>query len=112
VEKHTLKESAILNELERYNDDELFYKQCYSLRDDKTALNSYIRTFSIAELESRSLLIPEGVFPDLRSPLSGNSGIVLSSENMPFKMTEEHLWASVADRDVFLQKHNRYSPVF
>jgi AraC-like DNA-binding protein/mannose-6-phosphate isomerase-like protein (cupin superfamily) len=90
---------AVVVELETYNDDELFYRRWYELRNDKKSLLEYIASFDIEELRRRNLILPE----DIEESKKDKSGIVL---------LESRFFPPGQDRSVFLYKHNRYSPAF
>jgi len=82
----------ILAELERYNEDELFYKRCYELRSDQKALKNYIASFDQKVLEERKLELP--------------------NKKKRSEMTESYLFGEAEKQNILLCKHNRYTPAF
>lgn len=83
---------SIIADLNRYTEDELFYKRCYELRSDKKALKKYIASFDPQYLEERRLILPN---------VSWYS-----------KLAEEFLFRGHCEQNVYLTKHYRYTPVF
>jgi AraC-like DNA-binding protein/mannose-6-phosphate isomerase-like protein (cupin superfamily) len=82
----------ILAELNRYNDDELFYKRCYELRSNQKALRNYIATFDEKVLEERKL--------------------ILLTKKISSVLTESFIFGNAEKRNTLLRKHNRYTPAF
>jgi hypothetical protein len=50
---------AVLKELEAYNEDEIFYKECWERRNSVESLKAYLQQYSQEELEARHLIVPE-----------------------------------------------------
>ena len=82
----------ILSELERYNEDELFYKRCYELRSNQKALKDFIASFDEKTLEKRDLL--------------------LLSKKKRYELTESYIFGEAEKQNIILRKHNRYTPAF
>jgi AraC-like DNA-binding protein/mannose-6-phosphate isomerase-like protein (cupin superfamily) len=91
--------SEAVKELEEYNEDELFYHRLYELAGDRKAAAAYVNSFDIRELRRRNLILPE----DIEKSEKDKSSMVLPESR--FFSPSEH-------RNVFLYKHNRYSPAF
>jgi AraC-like DNA-binding protein/mannose-6-phosphate isomerase-like protein (cupin superfamily) len=89
---------AAVAELKVYNEDEIFYRRCHELRHDRKALAEYVGGFDIRELRKRSLILPGDIERDEKS---GTPIILRETSFFPPDV-----------RNVFLYKHNRYSPVF
>ena len=85
-------DQSIIPDLECYNEDELFYKRCYELRSDRNALKAYVASFAPKELLERRLILPE-------KPVEP-------------KFLESTLFEGHQEQNVFLLKHNRYTPAF
>ena len=83
----------ILSELERYSEDELFYRRCYELRSDVKALTEYIGSFKERELQDKGIIIP-------------------TKKMAPVKLLYSSFFTPHNERNVFLRKHSRYTPVF
>jgi AraC-like DNA-binding protein/mannose-6-phosphate isomerase-like protein (cupin superfamily) len=100
---------VILEDLKRYNADELFYKRCHELRNDNMALLAHIKSIAPDELVGRAIIIPQGIFPpEVPNTLMGRGG-----PGRPFRMTEDFIFSRYfPNRDICLLKHNRYCPVF
>lgn len=93
----------ILKYLNTYNEDELFYKKCYELQNDPEKLNQYIQDFGMQEIKERRLIVPHlQIYPVKCAAPSENLSIPEQ-----FIFDEE-----MSNRDAFLSKHNRYSPVY
>jgi AraC-like DNA-binding protein/mannose-6-phosphate isomerase-like protein (cupin superfamily) len=82
---------SIILELNNYNEDEIFYRCCYELGSDQKALAKYIASFSSRELKKRMLILPGQPRP---------------------KLAESYLFKGRDEQNVFLTKHNRYTPAF
>jgi AraC-like DNA-binding protein/mannose-6-phosphate isomerase-like protein (cupin superfamily) len=81
----------IITELNRFNEDEIFYKRCYELGSDQKALSKFIASLDKKELKSRELILP--------------------GQHRP-KLMESFLFLGHENQNVFLCKHNRYTPAF
>ncbi len=93
----------ILDYLNTYNENELFYKKYYELQGNPEKLNQFIHDFGIQKIKERSLIVPHlEIFPiDCEHP----------SENI--SIPEQRMFDDkMSSRDEFLSKHNRYSPVY
>lgn len=82
----------IFEELEKYNNEELFYKQCYELRSDEKSLLDYVASFDQKELEDWDIVLP-----------------LIKSRT---EMTETYLFGDAEKQNTLLRKHNRYTPAF
>ncbi|MDR3341873.1 MAG: AraC family transcriptional regulator [Treponema sp.] len=100
---------AELGELVKYSDVELFYQRWYELREDDNALRKYLSALNLEEWKARCF-VPDPDQPDLLS----YHGIVLTPQNLPIRLTENEFFVmpQTHNRDIILQKHDRYSPVF
>jgi len=83
---------SIIAELESYNEDELFYKHCYEIGSDRKALKEYIASFNIGDLQKRRLMLP--------------------GKPATPKLLEATLFEGHQEQNVFLFKHNRFTPAF
>jgi len=83
---------AIISLLNKYNDDEIFYKRCYELNSDKKEQTKYIASFDPKELKKRELMLP--------------------GKPNKLKLLESHLFKEHDANNIFLVKHNRYTPSF
>jgi AraC-like DNA-binding protein len=94
----------ILQELERYNEDEIFYKRCHELEKhgDTGGLMAYVKSCGIDYLlHQRHCILPQ-IYPQSQMNLEGKF-----EETWVFRD-----YSPNATRDVFLYKHNRYMPAF
>ncbi|MDR2371452.1 MAG: AraC family ligand binding domain-containing protein, partial [Treponema sp.] len=82
---------SMFADLEWFNEDECFYKKCYEFGTDKKALREFISAYDPRDLQRRKIILPNGLKPSI--------------------ITEQSLF-SARDQNVFLSKHNRYTPVF
>jgi AraC-like DNA-binding protein/mannose-6-phosphate isomerase-like protein (cupin superfamily) len=92
------KVKIILDELEQFDKEELFSLRCYELRDDADALRRYIN--SCPDDEAKTLFLIH---------------YRLIIDNDPIKLRENSIfnrYSRPKDRNVFITKHTRYSPVF
>lgn len=83
------------NLLEQYNEDELFYKEYYDLREDPAAVERLIRSIGESEIIRRGLLVAE----------------VNDEFLTPYEMRDE-IFGENGKREILLSKHNRYTPEF
>jgi AraC-like DNA-binding protein/mannose-6-phosphate isomerase-like protein (cupin superfamily) len=83
---------SVLAEIEQYNEDELFYKRCFELRQNQKALKEYIASFDEKALENRDLNLP--------------------TKKKRTELTESYIFGSAQKQNVLLRKHNRYTPAF
>jgi mannose-6-phosphate isomerase-like protein (cupin superfamily) len=88
----------ILNELEQYNADELFYRRCYELRNNEHDLTDFLAAFGPDKIEKRHLINPQEI---------KKMGTIKFDEDIFFYQLNPS-----KDRNVILYKHNRYSPLF
>jgi AraC-like DNA-binding protein len=99
---------SILEELERYNEDEIFYKRCHELEEqgDMESLKAYVESCGIdCLLYQRHCVLPR-IFPQSKTQRSQKA-----------KFEEARVFRDYSPdnnitRDVFLYKHNRYMPAF
>lgn len=84
----------IINELKRYNDDELFYRDYYYAKQSPETLREFLSRYTKEEIETRYLICPEV------NPFSFHF------------LTEDYTFVLKDHRSIWLQKHNRYSPLF
>ncbi|MDO4318402.1 MAG: AraC family transcriptional regulator [Lachnospiraceae bacterium] len=87
--------NEIYDELERYNDDELFYKELFLSRRQPEKYAELMRSLNIDEVNKRGLIIPELQQQGYRPARFGDD----------FLDTKEH-------KNVYLSKHNRYTPPY
>jgi AraC-like DNA-binding protein/mannose-6-phosphate isomerase-like protein (cupin superfamily) len=96
---------SILEDLERYNEDEIFYKHCHELeeRGDTKGLRAYVESCGVAYLQNQRHCILPRIFPQSQMNLEG-------------KFEESWVFRDYSPnditRDIFLYKHNRYMPPF
>jgi AraC-like DNA-binding protein/mannose-6-phosphate isomerase-like protein (cupin superfamily) len=83
---------SIISFLNTYNEDEIFYKRCYELASDRKALVKYISSFDLQELKTRKLILP--------------------GHPAESKLMESFLFKGHGKQNIFLTKHNRYTPAF
>jgi len=88
------KYESILNQLRQYTADELFYKEYYEVKSSPERLQAFLAQQSREEIIERKLICPE-LFPEDRS---------LLYERQFFRLEN--------NRNIWIEKHNRYSPVF
>lgn len=81
--------------LDRYNDDELFYKELFLSRQDPVKYAKLMETLSIASANQRKLIIPEFQVGGYR----------------PTRFKDD-FFDSKIHKNVYLQKHNRYTPPY
>jgi mannose-6-phosphate isomerase-like protein (cupin superfamily) len=91
----------ILEELERYNEEERYYLRWYELRNDIKALLEFAEAYGEEEITKRYLIHPRTFFQ------SGNDFQGNLLEDAIFNRGK-----NFKDRNIILMKHNRYSPVF
>ncbi|MDR0718427.1 MAG: AraC family transcriptional regulator [Treponema sp.] len=100
---------AILEELGRYNDKELFFRRCYELRNDRTALKVHLKSISRACLRNWKYDIESIVLP---VKANGMNQLFPASDRSSIKTRKLLFPKRFLDRNVFLRKHDRYNPVF
>ena len=83
---------SVIAELETYNEHELFYKRCYEFDTDEIALKKYISSFNPQELNKLQFILP---------------GKPITS-----KFVETNIFEGHKEQNIFLFKHNRYTPAF
>jgi AraC-like DNA-binding protein/quercetin dioxygenase-like cupin family protein len=88
----------VLAELEAFNENEHYYRRCYELRDDARALGEHMEAHREA-ITTQQLIPPWGI---------AEGSFLRIEEDLLFNHTALHL----KTRNVFLRKHDRYSPVF
>jgi AraC-like DNA-binding protein/quercetin dioxygenase-like cupin family protein len=98
---------AILEELRRYNDKELFFKRYYELRNDQTALKAHLKSISRECLKNWKYDIEA-----LPADPKGMNRLFLASGRSFIKTRKLIFPKRFLDRNVFLKKHDRYNPVF
>jgi AraC-like DNA-binding protein/quercetin dioxygenase-like cupin family protein len=98
---------SILKELERYNEDEIFYKRCHELEEqgNMESLKDYVESCGIdCLLHQRHCILPR-FFPQSQTQRTQKA-----------KFEEARVFRDYSPdnvtRDVFLYKHNRYMPAF
>lgn len=98
---------TVLDYLKAYNEDELFYKEYYEIQNDPQAVRHFIQRIGVDTIRARNLLLPETILSNLH---------FLSSQALSapkHDITEHDVFIHEKnERDVFLVKHNRFSPVF
>lgn len=88
-----LKES--LHQLINLNEDELFYKQYYEASESEKKLEDFLKTVNREDAVKRHLVIPE-VLPEIIS----------------YDMQEKEYFEDDGNRNVYISRHNRYTPAF
>lgn len=91
-----LNENLVRNYLEQYNEDELFYKSYYNAKhaSDPRELADFLSQFSLEEIKRRQLICPD---------LDETFGNVIY---------EDDFFQQNSSKNVWVIKHNRYSPIF
>lgn len=87
----------LLNYLEEYNEEELFYREYYEKKKDEKAFKTYIHSLDPRYIQSNRLIIPE---------------LSASAAHTDVPMQEELYFDRDTDKCVYLVKHNRYTPPF
>ncbi len=93
----------ILDYLNTYNEDELFYKKYYELQDEPEKQDQFIQDFGMQKIIEHRLIVPHlQIYP--------------IEHKMPYEnisIPEQYMFDDkMSSRDAFLSKHNRYSPVY
>ncbi|MFP3089712.1 AraC family transcriptional regulator [Treponema sp. TIM-1] len=100
---------AILEELRRYNDKELFFKRCYELGNDQTALMAHLKSISRESLINWEIdRYDEG----LPAKAQGINHLFLTLGGSSMKPQKLFFPKQLPDRNVFFKKHDRYYPAF
>jgi AraC-like DNA-binding protein/quercetin dioxygenase-like cupin family protein len=99
---------AILEELRRYNDKELFFERCYELRNDQTALKAHLKSVSRECLIKWKYDIANIALPAKAKGINR----LPTSDRFPIKTRKLLFPKRFSGRNVFLKKHDRYNPVF
>jgi AraC-like DNA-binding protein/mannose-6-phosphate isomerase-like protein (cupin superfamily) len=84
----------IIAELQKYNEDELFYKEYYFAKQSQEEMEKFLLRHSTEEVLDRHLICPE-----LYAPADS-----IHREERFFKLEN--------NRNIWLEKHNRYSPLY
>jgi AraC-like DNA-binding protein/mannose-6-phosphate isomerase-like protein (cupin superfamily) len=82
----------VLADVEKYNENELFYKRCYELRSDPDAMDKYIASIDKKFFEDQKSIHP-------------------IKKDRP-AITESYLFGEMKERNILLCKHDRYTPAF
>ncbi len=85
----------ILEYLNTYNKEELFYKEYQNQKRNPQNFQHYLSSLNITEIQDRHLIIPE-----------------LQPAIIPRLMQDSEYFAAASDKSVYLSKHNRYTPAF
>lgn len=84
----------IISELERFNEEERFYRDYYYAKKSPETLEAFLHEHTADEIRDRKLICPELYWRDT-------------------SFTPESLFFSLENnRNIWVEKHNRYSPVF
>lgn len=86
---------SVLEKLEAYNDDELFYREYHQCRNQPQKLKELLSHIGTEEIHRRGLLVAE----------------IDDSFAIPFEMGEE-IFYEKETQNICLSKHNRYTPEF
>jgi AraC-like DNA-binding protein/mannose-6-phosphate isomerase-like protein (cupin superfamily) len=100
---------AILEELRRYTEKELFFKRCYELRNDPAALKDHLKSLSRESLinwkyDLASIMLPV--------KFQGIDCIFPASDRSSRKTRKLIFPKRFLNRNIFLKKSDRYNPVF
>ncbi|MDR2629765.1 MAG: hypothetical protein LBC60_02470, partial [Spirochaetaceae bacterium] len=96
---------AIMEELRRYTDKELFCKRCYELRNDQTALKAHIKSISRESMINWKIDSYDLTAQDITHRF-------LASDSSSMKTRKLLFPKRFLNRNVFLKKSDRYNPVF
>jgi AraC-like DNA-binding protein/mannose-6-phosphate isomerase-like protein (cupin superfamily) len=100
---------AILEELRRYTDKELFFKRCDELCNDPAALRAHIKSVSRESLINWEIDSYDRILP---VKAQGINHLFLTQDGSFIKSKRLFFPKEFPDRNVFLEKHDRYYPVF
>jgi AraC-like DNA-binding protein/mannose-6-phosphate isomerase-like protein (cupin superfamily) len=84
----------VINDLKKYNEEELFYRDYYYARRSPETLADFLSAHTAEEVKKRKLICPE-LFKNDTS---------IQKESRFFQMEN--------NKNVWIEKHNRYSPVY
>jgi AraC-like DNA-binding protein/quercetin dioxygenase-like cupin family protein len=98
---------AVLEELRRYTDKEFFFKRCYELRNDQTALKAHLKS-----VNRESQINWKYDLKNLVLPAKGINYLFLAPDRSSIKTRKLLFPKRFFNRNVFLKKHDRYNPVF
>lgn len=85
----------ILNYLNTYNDLELFYKVYHTKKQDHIEFQAFLNSLSPEEVQAKGAILPE-----------------LMPDELPTLMLDDDYFDNAVKRNVYLLKHNRYTPEF
>lgn len=85
----------LLNYLNEYNADELFYKEYYLSKRNKGSFKKFIDNLNTQEIQDRMLIVPE-----------------IPSSFMPSKLDDNAFFNDGEKNNIVISKHNRYTPAF
>ncbi|WP_310603241.1 AraC family transcriptional regulator [Anaerosporobacter sp.] len=74
------------------NEDEKFYRSYYYARQQEYSLKKFLANIDLGEVKKRNLLIPE------------------LAETIPPRMEDSYVFTAKDQKDIAVQKHNRFSP--
>lgn len=84
-----------LKALSHMNEDELFYKAYYEVKNNPLKLKRFLAELNLLEVKKRHLIVPE-----------------LSPELIPHVMDDTNYFNATNEQSVYFSKHNRYTPAF
>lgn len=85
----------LLNNLNQYNADELFYKEYYLAKRNKRTFQDFIDNLNIKEIQDRMLIVPE-----------------IPNSFIPSRLDDNAFFNDNEKNHIVISKHNRYTPEF
>lgn len=85
----------ILEKLLAMNEDELFYKAYYQVKNTPLMLKKFLSKLNPEDIKQRHLIVPE-----------------ISPELIPHVMDDQEYFDQHSQQSVFFSQHNRYTPAF
>ncbi len=86
--------TLLLDELKKYNEDEIFYREYYYAKQSPETLKRFLAMHTAEEIKERQLVCPE-LYEEDHSILK---------ESQFFKIEN--------NRNIWIEKHNRYAPAY
>lgn len=87
--------NMLIEYLQTYNEDELFYLEYHKHKLDSSGFSAYIRTLDRSYVKEHGLIVPE-----------------LLPNEIPRLMMDTTYFDRESETSVYLCKHNRYTPPF
>ena len=91
----SMKQHQSMNVMFELNEDELFYKDLYIAKQSPNSLKQFLSKIDKKDAIQRHLVIPE-----------------LLPEIISYEMSDNEYFKEEDERNVFITKHNRYTPAF